>query len=94
MQITYYLSFGHQVSYAPPAVPDVLYAASNLAKRGRNNFKTHKKLSNLEYQTKKIIDKNRDIISQENEDMVLNLIIDSISDKVNNLTIKSRNFWA
>ncbi|CAL2048083.1 unnamed protein product [Caenorhabditis brenneri] len=30
------------VSYQPPAVPNVLYAAENLAKRGHNNYKTHR----------------------------------------------------
>uniref|UniRef100_A0A1I7UFP8 Piwi domain-containing protein n=1 Tax=Caenorhabditis tropicalis TaxID=1561998 RepID=A0A1I7UFP8_9PELO len=40
--LTYFLAFGHQVSYQPPAVPHILYAAENLAKRGRNNFLTHK----------------------------------------------------
>lgn len=41
MNVTYHLAFAHQVSYAPPAIPNVSYAAQNLAKRGHNNYKTH-----------------------------------------------------
>lgn len=41
LNMTYMLSFGHQVSYQPTSIPDVLYGAQNLAKRGHNNYKMH-----------------------------------------------------
>ncbi|KHJ74791.1 piwi domain protein [Oesophagostomum dentatum] len=41
-QITNILCYGHQVVCGATGVPSVCYAATNLSKRGRNNWKTEK----------------------------------------------------
>ncbi|CAD6187734.1 unnamed protein product [Caenorhabditis auriculariae] len=38
-QLTNLLSYGHQVSCCPTGLPNVCYAATNLTKRGKNNWK-------------------------------------------------------
>ncbi|PIC12310.1 hypothetical protein B9Z55_028538 [Caenorhabditis nigoni] len=95
MNVTYHLAFGHQVSYGPPSVPNVLYAAKNLAKRGQNNFKVHKDMADIKDKTKKLYEEYRDVLGEkEQEDAILDKFINDISEEVNKCTISGRNFWA
>ncbi|EGT52303.1 hypothetical protein CAEBREN_16113 [Caenorhabditis brenneri] len=95
MNVTYQLSFGHQVSYQPPAVPNVLYAAENLAKRGHNNYKTHSRLKDMSEYAGRI---SREFSGDVTEDMVAGILaqryIELVSDEINDKTISNRNFWA
>ena len=40
--VTYHLCYAHGVVCSPVSVPGPLYAAADLAKRGRNNWQQHK----------------------------------------------------
>ncbi|EGT59630.1 hypothetical protein CAEBREN_07705 [Caenorhabditis brenneri] len=95
MNVTYQLSFGHQVSYQPPAVPNVLYAAENLAKRGHNNFKTHNRLKGMGEYAEKI---SREFDEDVTQDMVAEILaeryIEMVSEEINAMTITNRNYWA
>lgn len=42
-QYTYWNCFGHQVNCSPVSAPDVIFSATNIAKRARNNFLTVKR---------------------------------------------------
>lgn len=95
MNVTYQLSFAHQVSYQPPAVPNVLYAAENLAKRGHNNYKTHSRLKDMRDYTQRIADEFSDDVTQEQvADIMSARYIEMISEEINAMTISGRNFWA
>ncbi|UMM16543.1 hypothetical protein L5515_013511 [Caenorhabditis briggsae] len=95
MNVTYPLAFGHQVSYGPPSVPNVLYAAKNLAKRGQNNFKIHKDMINIRDKTKQLYAEYADVLGKkEKEEAVLDKFINDLSNQVNDCTISGRNFWA
>ncbi|CAP23305.2 Protein CBG02180 [Caenorhabditis briggsae] len=95
MNVTYHLAFGHQVSYGPPSVPNVLYAAKNLAKRGQNNFKVHKDMAHIKDKTKKLYEEYADVLGKkEEEEAVLDKFINDLSEEVNKCTISGRNFWA
>lgn len=95
MNVTYHLSFAHQVSYQPPAVPNVLYAAENLAKRGHNNYKTHSRLTNMRDYTDRIAEEFSDDVTQEQvAEIMSGRYIEMVSDEINAMTISGRNFWA
>uniref|UniRef100_A0A1I7UFR0 PAZ domain-containing protein n=1 Tax=Caenorhabditis tropicalis TaxID=1561998 RepID=A0A1I7UFR0_9PELO len=88
--LTYFLAFGHQVSYQPPAVPNVVYAAENLAKRGRNNFVFHRKLGKLETTITDVLEEHEDPNDRELDGHILN----EINNILNENALKRRNFWA
>ncbi|EFO88672.1 hypothetical protein CRE_06564 [Caenorhabditis remanei] len=92
--LTYFLAFGHQVSYQPPAIPHVLYAADNLAKRGRNNFLQHKKLGLLTKSIKKVLAEHKDLAVEGHEAELDSLLVESITDAMNKMAVKNRSFWA
>ncbi|EGT41785.1 hypothetical protein CAEBREN_20522 [Caenorhabditis brenneri] len=95
MNVSYQLAFGHQVSYQPPAVPNVLYAAENLAKRGHNNYKTHTRLKSMAEYSEQI---SREFSEDVTQEMVAEILaeryIELVSDEINAMTISNRNFWA
>ncbi|CAO4366861.1 unnamed protein product [Caenorhabditis nigoni] len=91
--LAYILAFGHQVSYQPPAVPHVLYAAENLAKRGRNNYLQHKKLGELSKSIKKVLDEHRDLLDAE-EGQLDAVLVDNITASMNKMAVMNKNFWA
>lgn len=92
--LTYFRAFGHQVSYQPPSFPDVLYAAENLAKRGRNNYKVHQRFVNLQAVERSVIAENSDLVSEEMREQLAAAIVDEMSAAINGMTISKRNFWA
>uniref|UniRef100_A0A8R1DW79 Piwi domain-containing protein n=1 Tax=Caenorhabditis japonica TaxID=281687 RepID=A0A8R1DW79_CAEJA len=92
--LTYFRAFGHQVSYQPPSVPDVLYAAENLAKRGRNNWIVHKKMDNMQDVERKILKRYPELDTEEMRDELAAAIITDMSERMNGMTIMKRNFWA
>ncbi|KAF1753547.1 hypothetical protein GCK72_020104 [Caenorhabditis remanei] len=94
IHLTYFRAFGHQVSYQPPSVPDVLYAAENLAKRGKNNYKVHQRYVSVQDIERRIIDENPDLISEEMREQLASAIVDDMSNSMNQMTISRRNFWA
>ncbi|CAB3402601.1 unnamed protein product [Caenorhabditis bovis] len=81
--LTYFLAYGHQVSYQPPAVPDILYAAENMAKRGRNNFKTYQKLQAISRVDRR--DANEDVDGQ---------IMDGLTAKFESVDLQCKQYWA
>ncbi|CAI5450512.1 unnamed protein product [Caenorhabditis angaria] len=83
--MTYFLAFGHQVSFQPPAVPNVLYAAENMAKRGRNNFIAHQKSLRLERFANNRNDVKEDASGE---------LIDNLSKMLNACAIQNKNYWA
>ncbi|CAI2350077.1 unnamed protein product [Caenorhabditis sp. 36 PRJEB53466] len=94
MHLTYFRAFGHQVSYQPPSVPDILYAAENLAKRGRNNWKVHEREVSLQEVEQRVLKKHADYIDDKMREELASAIITEISDEMNAMTIQKRNFWA
>lgn len=94
MHLTYFRAFGHQVSYQPPSVPDVLYAAENLAKRGRNNYKIHQRYVNLQAVENRIIKDHSELINEDMREELAAAIVDEMSVAMNGMTIPKRNFWA
>ncbi|CAI2318177.1 unnamed protein product [Caenorhabditis sp. 36 PRJEB53466] len=94
MNATYQLAFGHQVSYQPPAIPNVLYAAKNLAKRGKNNLRTHVDLQEFQEGVKEICARYADSIGEITKEEFEKMLVNEISASVNEKTKKSRNFWA
>ncbi|EGT35818.1 hypothetical protein CAEBREN_21104 [Caenorhabditis brenneri] len=91
---TYFLAFGHQVSYGPPAIPHVLYGAENLAKRGRNNFLTHKRLGELNQQVQKVLTEYDGLQDEEHQKELDSVLIDNITEAVNAMAVDNKNFWA
>ncbi|CAI5441698.1 unnamed protein product [Caenorhabditis angaria] len=83
--MTYFLAFGHQVSYQAPGVPNVLYAAGNMAKRGRNNFITYQKLLRRE---------GRSIDRQEMKPDENGELLKALTEELNKCTISCKMFWA
>lgn len=94
MNLTYFLAFAHQVSYMPPAVPHVLYAANNLAKRGRNNFLMHKKLGLLNQSIRKVLDAHQDISEEHRQEQLDAALVEDITSSMNAMAVKNKNFWA
>ncbi|ULT87272.1 hypothetical protein L3Y34_006808 [Caenorhabditis briggsae] len=94
IHLTYFRAFGHQVSYQPPSVPDVLYAAENLAKRGKNNYKVHQRYVSMQAIERRIISENADFVNENMQEQLASAIIDEMSDAMNGMTIPKRNFWA
>uniref|UniRef100_A0A1I7U6W5 Piwi domain-containing protein n=1 Tax=Caenorhabditis tropicalis TaxID=1561998 RepID=A0A1I7U6W5_9PELO len=94
--LTYFLAFGHQVSYQPPAVPNVVYAAENLVKRGRNNFLLvysnpySSELGNLETTITDVLEEHEDPNDREFDEHIL----DEINYTLNGHALVRRNFWA
>lgn len=95
MNVSYQLAFGHQVSYAPPGIPNVLFGAKNLAKRGQNNYKTHTKLGDMREFVEKVSKKYvENLDSKEVQESMTDDYITLLSDGINKCTIRGRNFWA
>ncbi|KAF1755577.1 hypothetical protein GCK72_012027 [Caenorhabditis remanei] len=94
IHLTYFRAFGHQVSYQPPSVPDVLYAAENLAKRGKNNYKVHQRYVSLQAIERRVIAEHPDFVNEEMREQLASAIVDEMSVAMNGMTIAKRNFWA
>ncbi|EGT54330.1 hypothetical protein CAEBREN_25499 [Caenorhabditis brenneri] len=94
IHLTYFRAFGHQVSYQPPSVPDVLYAAENLAKRGRNNYKVHQRNVSCQAIERRIIAEHSEYINEDMQEELASKIVDFMSEAMNGMTIRKRNFWA
>uniref|UniRef100_A0A1I7U6W7 Piwi domain-containing protein n=1 Tax=Caenorhabditis tropicalis TaxID=1561998 RepID=A0A1I7U6W7_9PELO len=92
--LTYFLACGHQVSYQSPAVPNVVYAAENLAKRCRNNFLTHRKLGKLETTITRVLANYDDLNERKHDKELDGHMVDEISRVLNENALKRRNFWA
>lgn len=94
IHLTYFLAFGHQVSYQPPAVPHVLYAAENLAKRGRNNFLQHKRLGLLARTVHEVLEEHSELDDGSHQKELDALLVDNITEAMNRMAVKNKNFWA
>ncbi|CAB3411564.1 unnamed protein product [Caenorhabditis bovis] len=81
--LTYFLSFGHQVSYAPPGVPAILFAAENMAKRGLNNFKTSQMLQ-------KITELDRENATEDTSGKMM----EALTSKFEAIDLQCKQFWA
>uniref|UniRef100_A0A1I7T9X7 ArgoN domain-containing protein n=1 Tax=Caenorhabditis tropicalis TaxID=1561998 RepID=A0A1I7T9X7_9PELO len=94
IHLTYFRAFGHQVSYQPPSVPDVLYAAENLAKRGKNNYKVYQRYVSIQQIENRLIEEHADFVNEDMRDKLASAIVDDMSYAMNKMTIRKRNFWA
>lgn len=94
VHMTYFLAFGHQVSYGPPAIPHVLYGAENLAKRGKNNFAVHKRLGALSTQVQEVLEQYGELNDEEHQRELDSILVDNVTEAVNAMSVKNKNFWA
>ncbi|KAF1746564.1 hypothetical protein GCK72_023021 [Caenorhabditis remanei] len=90
IHLTYFLAFGHQVSYQRPAIPH--YATIWRREEETTSHHTSRKLGL--FTVKKVFEEHKDLAGEGHEAELDELLVENITEAMNNLVVRNRSFWA